>query len=85
MLDAAGTHAGSAVPDAAAVPGGQSLTAAHRPDPADRVLATDISPAILRHVDPAAAGITTCRPDNSTPNTSTFAPRHPTPRSPASD
>jgi hypothetical protein len=47
-------------PDAAAGAGGQSLTAARRADPADRVLATDISPLIQRYAaDPAAAGITT--------------------------
>ena len=48
MLDAAGIHTGSAVLDVAAGAGGQSLAAARRVGPAGEVLATDISPAILR-------------------------------------
>jgi SAM-dependent methyltransferase len=61
MLDAAGVHTGSAVLDIAAGAGGQSLAAARRAGPAGRVLATDISPVILRHADAAAAaaGLTT--------------------------
>ena len=61
MLDAAGIHAGSAVLDVAAGAGGQSLIAARRVGPAGRVLATDISPVILRYADAAAtaAGLTT--------------------------
>ena len=61
MLDAAGIHTGSAVLDVAAGAGGQSLTAARRVGPAGRVLATDISPVILRYAAAAAAaaGLTT--------------------------
>ena len=61
MLDAAGIHTGSAVLDVAAGAGGQSLTAARRVGPAGQVLATDISPAILRYAaeSAAAAGLTT--------------------------
>ena len=61
MLDAAGIHTGSAVLDVAAGAGGQSLTAARRIGPAGRVLATDISPEILRYAADAAAaaGLTT--------------------------
>jgi SAM-dependent methyltransferase len=61
MLDAAGIHTGSAVLDVAAGAGGQSLIAARRVGPAGRVLATDISPVILRYAADAAAaaGITT--------------------------
>jgi SAM-dependent methyltransferase len=61
MLDAAGIHTGSAVLDVAAGAGGQSLTAARRVGPTGRVLATDISPAILRYAaaSATAAGLTT--------------------------
>jgi SAM-dependent methyltransferase len=61
MLDAAGVHNSSAVLDVAAGAGGQSLAAARRVGPAGRVLATDISPAILRYAakSAAAAGLTT--------------------------
>ena len=60
MLDAAGIHTGSAVLDVAAGAGAQSLTAARRVGPAGRVLATDISPVILRYAAAAAAaGLTT--------------------------
>jgi SAM-dependent methyltransferase len=55
MLDAAGVHAGSTVLDVAAGAGGQSLAAARRAGPGGRVLATDISPVILRHAAAAAA------------------------------
>jgi SAM-dependent methyltransferase len=56
MLDAAGIHTGSAVLDVAAGAGGQSLAAARRVGPAGRVLATDISAAILEYAAAAAAG-----------------------------
>jgi ubiquinone/menaquinone biosynthesis C-methylase UbiE len=55
MLDAAGITTGSTVLDVAAGAGGQSLAAAHRVGPSGRVLATDISPAILGHAAAAAA------------------------------
>lgn len=54
MLDAAGLTAGSRVLDVAAGAGGQSLAAARRVGPAGRVLATDISPAILEYAAKAA-------------------------------
>jgi SAM-dependent methyltransferase len=47
MLDAAGVGVGSRVLDVAAGAGGQTLAAARRVGPSGRVLATDISPAIL--------------------------------------
>jgi SAM-dependent methyltransferase len=47
MLDAAGVTSGSRVLDIAAGAGGQTLIAARRAGEAGRVLATDISPAIL--------------------------------------
>ena len=61
MLDAAGIHTGSTVLDVAAGAGGQSLAAARRVGPSGRVLATDISPAILGYAAAAAAaaGLTT--------------------------
>lgn len=61
MLDAAGIHRGSRVLDVAAGAGGQSLAAARRVGPDGGVLATDISPAILRRAAAAAtaAGLTT--------------------------
>jgi ubiquinone/menaquinone biosynthesis C-methylase UbiE len=49
MLDMAGVGQGSRVLDVAAGAGEQTLTAARRTGPTGRVLATDISPAILRH------------------------------------
>ncbi|MGH3163284.1 MAG: class I SAM-dependent methyltransferase [Streptosporangiaceae bacterium] len=55
MLDAAGITTGSVVLDVAAGAGGQSLAAARRVGPSGRVLATDISPAILGHAAAAAA------------------------------
>lgn len=55
MLDTAGVTAGSRVLDVAAGAGGQSLAAARRVGPTGHVLATDISPAILRYADQAAA------------------------------
>ena len=61
MLDAAGVTAGSAVLDVAAGAGGQTLAAARRVGAGGRVLATDISPAILAYTAAAAAdaGLTT--------------------------
>jgi SAM-dependent methyltransferase len=63
MLDAAGVITGSAVLDVAAGAGGQSLATARRVGPSGQVLATDISPAILRYVaaTAAAAGFATVR------------------------
>jgi ubiquinone/menaquinone biosynthesis C-methylase UbiE len=55
MLDAAGVHTGSTVLDIAAGAGGQSLAAARRTGPTGSVLATDISPVILRYAATAAA------------------------------
>jgi SAM-dependent methyltransferase len=49
MLDLCGVGAGSAVLDVAAGSGGQTAAAARRVGPAGRVLATDISPAILEY------------------------------------
>jgi len=49
MLDLAGVRLGSRVLDVAAGAGGQTLAAARRVGPAGRVLATDISPNILRY------------------------------------
>lgn len=61
MLDAAGVRVGSRVLDVAAGAGGQTLAAARRAGSGGRVVATDISPAILRHAAAAAAdaGLTT--------------------------
>lgn len=61
MLDTAGVGAGSRVLDVAAGAGGQTLAAARRVGPSGAVLATDISPAILRHAAAAATaeGLTT--------------------------
>jgi SAM-dependent methyltransferase len=60
MLDLAGVSAGSRVLDVAAGAGGQTLAAARRAGPGGAVLATDISPVILRHAaeEAAAAGVT---------------------------
>jgi SAM-dependent methyltransferase len=55
MLDAARVTTGSQVLDVAAGAGGQSLAAARRIGPTGHVLATDISPAILRYAAKAAA------------------------------
>jgi ubiquinone/menaquinone biosynthesis C-methylase UbiE len=55
MLDRAGVEAGSKVLDVAAGAGGQSIAAARRVGHAGRVLATDISPAILAYAAAAAA------------------------------
>jgi SAM-dependent methyltransferase len=55
MLDAARITSGTAVLDVAAGAGGQSLAAARRVGPSGRVLATDISPAILDHAADAAS------------------------------
>jgi SAM-dependent methyltransferase len=51
MLDAARVTEGSAVLDVAAGAGGQTLAAARRVGPTGRVLATDISPAILAYAE----------------------------------
>jgi len=60
MLDAAGVANGHHVLDVAAGAGGQSLAAGRRVGPGGRVLATDISPAILGYAAKAAsdAGLT---------------------------
>lgn len=50
MLDMTQVQTGSRVLDVAAGAGGQTMTAAHRVGPTGYVLATDLSPAILRHV-----------------------------------
>jgi ubiquinone/menaquinone biosynthesis C-methylase UbiE len=55
MLDVAGVRAGSQVLDIAAGAGGQSIAAARRVGPVGRVLATDISPAILDFAGQLAA------------------------------
>ena len=54
MLDAAGVVAGARVLDIAAGAGEQTLAAARRAGPAGHVLATDISPTILRYARTAA-------------------------------
>ena len=60
MLDAAGVTAGSSVLDVAAGAGGQTLAAARRVGAGGRVVATDISPAILTYAakQAAEAGLT---------------------------
>ena len=55
MLDGAAVAAGSRVLDIAAGAGGQSLTAARRVGRSGRVVATDISPAILEYAAKQAA------------------------------
>jgi SAM-dependent methyltransferase len=59
MLDAAAVRTGGRVLDVAAGAGGQSLAAASRVGSTGEVLATDISPEILRYAaaDAAAAGL----------------------------
>ena len=54
MLDAAGVVPGARVLDVAAGAGEQTLVAARRAGPAGHVLATDISPTILRYAAAAA-------------------------------
>jgi ubiquinone/menaquinone biosynthesis C-methylase UbiE len=54
MLDDAGVTPGSRVLDVAAGAGGQTLLAARRVGPTGKVLATDISPAILECAEQAA-------------------------------
>jgi SAM-dependent methyltransferase len=56
MLDDAGVTTGSRVLDVAAGAGGQTLAAAHRAGPSGHVLATDISPGILRYAAKSAEG-----------------------------
>ena len=60
MLDMAGVGPGARVLDVAAGAGEQTVAAARRVGPYGRVLATDISPAILRHAKAQAgkAGLT---------------------------
>lgn len=60
MLDMAGVGPGARVLDVAAGAGEQTVAAARRVGPHGRVLATDISPAILRHAKAQAgkAGLT---------------------------
>jgi SAM-dependent methyltransferase len=55
MLDLAGVGAGSRVLDVAAGAGGQTLTAARRVGATGAVLATDISPEILRYAEAQAS------------------------------
>lgn len=55
MLDLADISSGARVLDVAAGAGGQTLAAARRTGLTGAVLATDISPAILRHAEQAAA------------------------------
>jgi ubiquinone/menaquinone biosynthesis C-methylase UbiE len=55
MLDMAGVGPGSRVLDVAAGAGEQTIVAARRAGPTGHVLATDISPAILRYAAAAAA------------------------------
>ena len=55
MLDRAGVQSGSQVLDVAAGAGGQSLAAARRAGTSGRVVATDISPAILTYAAKSAA------------------------------
>src|SRR5688572_19077478 len=55
MLDMAGIEAGARVLDVAAGAGEQTVRAARRTGPRGYVLATDISPAILRYAKKAAA------------------------------
>ena len=55
MLDGAGVDAASHVLDVASGAGGQGLAAARRTGPKGRVLATDISPAILAFAAQSAA------------------------------
>jgi SAM-dependent methyltransferase len=61
MLDAAGVGPGARVLDVAAGAGEQTLAAARRAGPTGHVLATDISPTILRYAKAAAeqAGLAT--------------------------
>jgi SAM-dependent methyltransferase len=72
MLDAAGIGPGSRVLDVAAGTGGQSIAAARRAGPTGHVLATDISPALLKHA--AEAGVPTLEMDgeNLTVDPGTF-------------
>lgn len=54
MLDLAGVTTGGRVLDVAAGAGGQSITAARRVGPNGTVLATDLSPTILKYAEQAA-------------------------------
>jgi len=55
MLDLAGVTTGASVLDVAAGAGGQSIAAARRVGPTGQVLATDLSPEILRFAAKSAA------------------------------
>lgn len=55
MLDLAAVSPGARILDIAAGAGGQTLAAANRVGPSGSVLATDLSPEILRHAAKAAA------------------------------
>ena len=55
MLDGAGVGPGRRVLDVAAGAGGQSIAAARRVGPEGRVVATDISPTILKYAEKQAA------------------------------
>ena len=68
MLDLASVTEGSRVLDVAAGAGGQTLAAARRAGPGGRVLATDISPAILAYAESEArsAGLETSPSGSST-------------------
>lgn len=57
MLDLARVEMASRVLDVAAGAGGQSIAAARRAGPDGKVLATDLSPAILRHASKAAEAV----------------------------
>jgi len=57
MLDLAGVDTGAAVLDVAAGAGGQTFAAARRVGPTGRVLATDISPAILEYAADRCAAL----------------------------
>ncbi|GAA0479236.1 hypothetical protein Ade02nite_39940 [Paractinoplanes deccanensis] len=61
MLDAAAISTGCRVLDVAAGTGGQSAAAARRTGPTGYVLATDISPAILKYVADSGLGMVEAR------------------------
>jgi methylase of polypeptide subunit release factors len=73
MLDVARISTGGRVLDVAAGAGGQIIAAARRVGPSGYVLATDISPDILRYAaaDAAANGLTAVHTANSTVRNST--------------
>jgi ubiquinone/menaquinone biosynthesis C-methylase UbiE len=57
MLDLAGAQIGSRVLDVAAGAGGQTIAAGHRVGPDGAVLATDLSPTILKYAAEAALAV----------------------------